>query len=224
MSTKKVYLAEPQTLSGEATVVDLINGERLIVRLDKTWFHAQGGGQKGDKGRIGSVVVLDARHAEEGEVDHFVNSFDGLSVGQVCSLSVDAASRRVNAVYHSAGHLLAAVAEKEFPEIKAVQGHHWPGEARVEFEGSFSPEFAGRLSSSLPLALKKAISEQWPVHVLGNPYADRSVQFGSAAPIPCGGTHVAHLGQIKEIVIKAIKKKGARLRVSYEAEANGVAF
>jgi Ser-tRNA(Ala) deacylase AlaX len=224
MSTQKAYLAEPHTLTGEATVLSLNTGTYTSVRLNKTYFHPQGGGQKGDRGFIGSIAVLDTKHAEGGEVDHFVPSVEGLVVGQTYPIVIDAASRRVNAVNHSAGHLIAAVVDPAFPEIKAVQGHHWPGEARVEFEGTVNDEVIARVTAFLKPALDKAISEKWPVSLLGDPFVNRSVQFGSTEHVPCGGTHVSHLGQIKSITIKGIKKKGDKLRVHYDVEVNEAAF
>jgi alanyl-tRNA synthetase len=224
MPTRKAYLAEPQILTAQATVVALIDGERPVVRLDQTYFHPQGGGQKGDRGLIGSVAVLDTKHAEESEVDHFVGSLDGLAVGQSIAIQIDASSRRINAVNHSAGHLIAAVTDAAFPEIKAVQGHHWPGEARVEFEGAVTDDVIARVAGFLQPALDKAIAEQWKVSVLGDPFVNRSIQFGAAEDVPCGGTHVAHLGQIKNIAIKSVKKKGDRLRITYEAAVNEAGF
>ena len=224
MPVRKAYLAEPQILKGEATIVALLEGERLAVRLDKTYFHPQGGGQKGDRGVIGSVTVLDTKHAEEGEVDHFVASFEGLARGQTYPITVDAPSRRINAVNHSAGHLIAALIDPVFPEIKAVQGHHWPGEARVEFSGAVTDDVISRVTMFLQGALDKAIAEKWPVTILGDPFVNRSIRFGEAENVPCGGTHVAHLGQIKNVVIKSLKKKGDRLRITYEAAVNDAEF
>ena len=224
MPTRKSYLAEPQILTGRATVMALFDGERPVVRLDQTWFHPQGGGQKGDRGLIGNVAVLDTKHAEDGEVDHFVVSTAGLVVGQGYDMQIEATSRRINAVNHSAGHLIAAVVDAAFPDIKAVQGHHWPGEARVEFEGAVTDDLIARVTTSLQPALDQAIAEQWPVAVIGDPFVNRSIQFGAAESVPCGGTHVAHLGQIKNIAIKSVKKKGDRLRITYDAAVNDTAF
>ena len=224
MATQKVYLAEPQTLNGTATVVELIAAEKPVVRLDKTFFHPQGGGQKGDRGTIGGVVVFDTKHAEGGEVDHFVETLDGLTVGESFPVVIDAVSRRINAANHSAGHLIAAVVDPAFPEIKAVQGHHWPNEARVEFAGALSDDLIARVKAFLQPALDKAISEKWPVAILGDPFVNRSIQFGTAEAVPCGGTHVAHLGQIKAIIIKDVKKKGDRLRINYDVLVNDAAF
>ena len=59
---------------------------------------------------------------------------------------------------------------------------------------------------------------------MGDPFVNRSIQFGATEQVPCGGTHIAHTGQIKNISIKSIKKKGDRLRVTYEATANEALF
>jgi Ser-tRNA(Ala) deacylase AlaX len=224
MPTRKVYLAEPHTLMGKAVIVGLLEGERPAVRLNQTYFHPQGGGQKGDRGFIGSVAVTDTKHALEGEVDHFVTTFADLVIGQTYPLKIDAPSRHLNAVNHSAGHLIAAVVDQAFPEIKAVQGHHWPGEARVEFEGTVTDDVIARVEAFIQPALNRAIAEKWPVTILGDPFIDRKIQFGQAQEVPCGGTHVAHLGQIKAIAVKGVKKKGIRLRINYDAEVNEEAF
>lgn len=223
MTVHKAYLAEPHILTGEAIVTELISGERPVVRLDKTYFHPQGGGQKGDKGLIGTVVVLDTKHVEGGEVDHFVTSFDDLAVRQTYPIKIDAASRRINAAHHSGGHLIAALVDPAFPQIKAVQGHHWPGESRVEFDGEITDDLITKMQAFIQPALDKAIAEQWPIAVLGDPFVNRSVQFGSSC-VPCGGTHVAHLGQIGSIIVKNVKKKGERLRIHYDATINEAAF
>ncbi len=224
MPTHKAYLAEPQILASDAMVVNILAGERPSIRLDKTYFHPQGGGQKGDRGFIGNVAVLDTKHAEGGEVDHFVASAEGLHIGQSYAIKIDAPSRRINAVNHSAGHLIATLVDPAFPEIKAVQGHHWPGEARVECEGEVNEDVITRVTAFLQPALDKAIGEQWPVTLMGDPFINRSIRFGAAENVPCGGTHVAHLGQIKKITIKSVKKKGDRLRITYEADVNDAAF
>lgn len=220
MPVQKIYLAEPQVLAGNAVVTALLEGERPIVRLDKTWFHAQGGGQRGDRGTIGPAAVVDTKHTEDGEVDHFVASLEGLSVGQAYPIKVDGKWRLTNAASHSAGHLIAALVDPAFPQIKAVQGHHWPGEARVEFEGKIDDDLVLKVMGFLQAALDKAIAEKWPVSVLGDPFVNRSIRLGVAEAVPCGGTHVAHLGQIKNIAVKSVKKKGDRLRVSYDTEVN----
>jgi len=224
MPTHKAYLAEPHILMSEATVVELLSGDRPVARLHRTYFHPQGGGQKGDRGFIGPVAVLDTKHAEGHEVDHFVSTLEGLVIGQTYPIKIDTGTRHLNAANHSAGHLIAALVEPSFPEIKAVQGHHWPGEARVEFEGIITEDILARVASFLQPSLDKALSEKWRVALLGDPFVNRSIQLGFTQPVPCGGTHVAHLDQIKSITIKGLKKKSDRMRVHYDVAINESAF
>src|SRR5579871_5452861 len=133
--TIKKYLAEPGKYAGEVTVVDIIAGERPALRVAETWFHPQGGGQKADRGTVGPVHVTHVGH-NGGEVDHFVSSLDGIEVGKTYPFTIDTRWRKLNMAYHTAGHLIAGIVEGQYSQLHAVAGHQWPGEARVEFEGS----------------------------------------------------------------------------------------
>lgn len=217
MSTTKEYLRDP-ALSGETTITAILTEERPIVRTAGTWFHAQGGGQKADRGTIGQVEVYNVRHAPEGEVDHYVNSIAGLKVGATYPFVIDADWRRLNANYHSAGHLLAAVAEQMFVGIHAVNGHHWPGEARVEFEGQDLERVVARLED-LEEQINAAIRKGAGIRTLGDPLHDRKVQIGDFAPLPCGGTHATTTHEIGAIELRSAKVKGGVLRVGYDVRS-----
>ena len=58
--TIKSYLQTPR-LTDTATITAVHALPSPCVRLDHTIFHAQGGGQKGDRGRIGNANVLAGR-------------------------------------------------------------------------------------------------------------------------------------------------------------------
>jgi alanyl-tRNA synthetase len=211
MTTDKLYLWSA-VLEAEATVTALLDGERKIVRLSRTVFHPQGGGQRADGGAIGGQPVLDVRHAEGGEVDHVVSSFDGLAVGATVQLRVDAAKRKLHARLHSAGHLIADAGAMVAPQIVGKAGHHWPREARVEFDGAVDdiPAFTAALSAKLG----ELVAQNLPLAVLGDPSSVRRVKI-CGDEVPCGGTHVAALGEIGPIAIRRVQAKGGMLRVSY---------
>src|ERR1035437_5764662 len=184
--TSKEYLRD-DALSGHVTITAIIDGEKPIIRTDKTWFYPQGGGQKADRGRIGSCNVLHVAHNET-DVDHYVDSLHGLEVGQVCPFEIDCNWRELNRIYHTAGHLIANVVESHMPGVTAISGHQWPGEARVEFEGQvdqplIQPE---KLTEIITDDLRTGLQ----VLMLGDPFTNRSMQIGSYTAIPCGGTHV----------------------------------
>ena len=212
--TRKDYLAEPQRLAGRATVLEVLPGTPAIVRLDRTIFHAQGGGQKADRGRIGPAEVTHVAHQGD-TVDHHVADAAGLHPGDTVDLAVDPVWRALNAALHSAGHLVAGVVETLYPDLKAVAGHQWPGEGRVEFVGERRAEDIDVAAINARLAAD--IAADLPVVVTGDPFSARAMRIGAYAPIPCGGTHVASLAAIATASVRSVKAKGGKVRMGFDA-------
>lgn len=215
--TRKQYLAEPSKMTWTARVLGITQGETTIVRLDRTIFHAQGGGQKADRGRIGSAVVIHVAHNAD-NVDHHVDNAAGLEVGAEVTLEVDEAWRHLNAAYHTAGHLLASVVENMYPGLRAVSGHQWPGEGRVEFMGDVPVEKVS--AEDINARLTSDLAADLPVVIVGDPFKDRAIKIGSYEPIPCGGTHVSRLGEVAATIVRAVKAKSGRIRISFDASPN----
>jgi len=210
--TVKSYLASPD-ISDAATITHVGDDGRPFVRLSETLFHPQGGGQKADRGTIAGRAVTHVAHADGCEVNHYLNSTDGLSIGDAVELFVDAECRQLSARWHTAGHLIAAVVERLFPNLQGVAGHHWPGEGRVEFspgDGASAEEVAARL----PDALVEAVRADLPVRVIGDPFSNREVVVGDSRPVGCGGTHLPSVGGLA-VTVTGVKAKGGKLRVSY---------
>lgn len=212
--TRKEYLAEPQRLTGNATVLEVLPGQPTVVRLDRTIFHAQGGGQKADRGHIGDARVLHVVH-NGAFVDHQVDDAAGLSVGAEVALVVDADWRALNAALHTAGHLVGGVVEALYPALKAVAGHQWPGEGRVEFVGDLGAEEIDMAAINTRLA--EDIARDLPVGIVGDPFTQRAIRIGNYAPIPCGGTHVVSLGDIASASVRSVKAKGGKVRMGFDA-------
>ena len=211
--TIKRYLDDP-ALTGVAEVVELVPGERPIVRLRDTWFHPQGGGQKGDRGTLGPVDVLDVRYGAEKTIDHYVSTLDGLEVGASYPFAIDADWRLFNTRLHSAGHLLSGVAEDLFPGKIAVAGHHWEGECRVDFEGvDLERIVAG--TDAIEAAANRDIAAGMPIAIIGGTDS-RAVAVGEYRPIGCGGTHVTSAAELGGFKVRSIKLKGSMVRVGYD--------
>lgn len=208
--TIKRYLTD-NAICGEVVILELIDSEKKIVRVAETWFHPQGGGQKADTGSIGPAAVTHVAHSGPG-VDHFVDSLDGLQVGGIYPFAINGQARSMNAAYHTAGHLIAGVVEN-YGNYKALSGHQWPGEARVEFDRV--PEDIDAFREKLQLDLLLLAQERLAVKVIGDPYTDRAIKIGEYCPIPCGGTHVMNISEIGRISLDSVRVKSGKLRVSY---------
>ena len=212
--TRKEYLAESSRLTGTATILDCLPGQPAIVRLDRTIFHAQGGGQKADHGWIGPARVVHVVHNGD-RVDHHVEDAGGLGVGTEVALKVDGDWRRLNAAMHTAGHLVAGVVESLYPELKATAGHQWPGEGRVEFVGELGAQDISIQAINARLAAD--IARALPVTIVGDAFTNRAIRIGEYAPIACGGTHVGRLDDIAQASVRSLKAKGGKVRLGYDA-------
>lgn len=211
MATHKQYM-EDRSLMGEANVTS-VSTDGTVVRLERTLFHPQGGGQPADTGLIAGIAVLSVRHADASEVDHFLEKPAAFVPGDLVALEVDADQRRDNARHHSAGHLIADVVEGLFDTAKAVQGHHWPGESRVEFTGLGPDEAVD--PALLQDVVNRAVASGMAFDIVKTNDGIRALKIGSGNPVGCGGTHVSTASELQGLIVTKVKRRKGRTKVSY---------
>ncbi|MFI2993579.1 hypothetical protein C0Q87_22140 [Klebsiella aerogenes] len=208
--TERVYYASDAT-EGRAQIIGCraeADG-RYAIELDRTLFHPQGGGQPSDSGWIDEQVVMTV--ATRGDsVLHIVEQ--PLPLGEV-EMRIDASARQLHARLHSAGHLLGLAGEQL--GWRPVKAHHWPGEGRITFAagaGAVLPE-----ASALLTQVSAWQRQDLPRRIT---FANglRTVGFGELPAYPCGGTHVASLAALGNIVISQLKMKKGQMIVSYNLE------
>lgn len=209
--TERLYYTSDDT-RGHATITHC-TGEpdgRYAITLERTLFHPQGGGQPSDSGTIGTIPVESVMTRGE-QVVHIVAQ--PLPLGETTQC-VDAAVRHLHSRLHSAGHIIGQAGETF--GWRPVKAHHWPNEGRITFaagEGGTLPEAAQLL----------AIIRQWQNDNLARRIdfdgGLRQVGFGELPGYPCGGTHVARLSELGEVVITQVKMKKGQMVVSYTLEA-----
>ncbi|MDU2477781.1 MAG: alanyl-tRNA editing protein [Klebsiella sp.] len=190
--TERVYYTSDAT-DGRAQIIACtaeVDG-RYAIELDRTLFHPQGGGQPADRGWIAGQVV-ETVIVRGDSVLHILSQ--ALPLGDV-EMKIDASARQLHARLHSAGHLLGLAGEQL--GWQPVKAHHWPGEGRITF--------TSRNNAALP-DLPRQVT-----------FADglRQVGFGELPAYPCGGTHVARLEELGDVVVSQIKIKKGQLVVSY---------
>lgn len=206
----KLYYVNPKLFAYQANVLS-IQGNNVL--LEQTIFHPQGGGQPSDIGTINGIPVIKVFEEDETKIWHTLETLDTISIGSAVSLCIDPNARNLFSRLHSAGHLIAHATEQEFPELKAIQGHHFPNEARVEFSYTSHPDM-NIFKEQLLAKLHAVIRENQKVSSLFDG-TKRIISVGNYPATPCGGTHVENLAEIGTILIRNIKHKDGKIRIGY---------
>lgn len=237
--TELLYIENPDLFETYAKVVARGGDSRgSYIILDRSIFYPQGGGQPADRGEIvyeNDIINISNVRYEENEVRHYIG--DGSSAnskleGQTVEIAIDQKRRERNAKAHTAGHLIAAVSESISPVLKAVKGHHFPGEAYVEFNGAVQDLdlFESELKKALDLEIKRGADVRMydlegdaaRQFIENLPYSMpqtrklRVCEINGHPASPCGGTHVKNLEEIAAINIAKCKCKKGKTKVYYD--------
>jgi len=239
--TEAVFREDAYRTEDEAQVVAI--NDRGGIILDRTIFYATSGGQPGDTGRFlrpdGSDIAITATVTGETkeEIIHVPMTGAALpEVGETLKVLIDW-SRRYNLMkMHTACHLLSVI--YPFPITGAAVSED---DSRVDFdfpEGEYSKEEASarlmemveanypvftRWITEEELAANPGLVKSKNVRPPSGTGRIRLVCIGDNAAIdsqPCGGTHVAATGEIGQIHIGKIEKKGRenrRFRIRFGA-------
>ncbi|WNN49153.1 alanyl-tRNA editing protein [Siccibacter colletis] len=207
MTQRDYYLSD--ALMGEATVLRCEQNAQgdYEVELDRTLFHPQGGGQPADSGTINGASVLRV----ENRGDTVIHLLAQPLANGPATLVVDESLRTRHTRWHSAGHLIGYAGERL--GWRPVKAHHWPGEGKITFAPDTAIEAPG--SAAFTAVITEWVAANLPRKV---DFFDgrRQVSFGELPVYGCGGTHVASLAQVGEVMLTSIKVKKGQLLVAYQ--------
>ncbi|MEL6586255.1 MAG: alanyl-tRNA editing protein [Pseudomonadota bacterium] len=231
--TALLFRDDPYLKTAQATVIG--HTDEGGIRVDRSIFYPQGGGQPGDSGKVlwdGAVC----------EVASTVKSRDGASVvlvpsqpdplpptGAEIEMLIDWDRRYRFMRMHTALHLLSVVVP-----LPVTGGQIGFEKSRLDFvmpQVIYDREFIqGRLGQLIDA--DSPVSEQWITEAQLDANPDlvktlsvtpprgagriRLVQIGEGdAPVdlqPCGGTHVRRTGEIGRVRVGKIENKGKQNR------------
>jgi misacylated tRNA(Ala) deacylase len=203
------------------------------VRLDRTVFYPQGGGQAGDAGWLHladgrELKVADTRKGGvPGEVLHLLADAaeaQSLQPGMPVTAVIDAARRRAHMRFHTATHLLCALVPHPVDGCSITAAY-----ARLDFhmneplDKQVLSEGIARLVAGAHPVRHRWISE---AELDANPQLVRSMSVQPPRGLgrvrvleiegvdlqPCGGTHVANTAEIGNIIVTKVEKKSAMTR------------
>jgi misacylated tRNA(Ala) deacylase len=203
------------------------------VRLDRTVFYPQGGGQAGDAGVLklddGRVLqVVDTRKGDApGEILHLLaegTDLAGLASGCELTACIDEARRRAHMRFHTATHLLCALVPHAVNGCSITARY-----ARLDFH-MHEPLDREQLTQGIARLVAEAhpVRHRWigEEELDANPQLVRSMsvqpprgqgrirvlEIEGVDLQPCGGTHVANTAEIGAVVVTKVEKKSAMTR------------
>jgi misacylated tRNA(Ala) deacylase len=203
------------------------------VRLDRTVFYPQGGGQAGDAGVLqlddGRVLkVVDTRKGDApGEILHLLaegTDLAGLAPGCELTACIDETRRRAHMRFHTATHLLCALVPHAVNGCSITARY-----ARLDFH-MHQPLDREQLTQGIARLVAEAhpVRHRW----IGEDELDANPQLVRSMSVqpprgqgrirvleiegvdlqPCGGTHVANTADIGAVVVTKVEKKSAMTR------------
>jgi misacylated tRNA(Ala) deacylase len=232
-STEALFRDDAYLRTADATVIGI--NDRGGILLDRTIFYATSGGQPGDTGiilradgtplRIATTVTGESKD----EIIHVPDADQPLpAAGEKVSLAIDWERRLRLMRMHTACHLLTVICP--YPITGASVSED---DSRVDFD---IPD-AGFAREEVTARLMELIAANHPVftrwisdeELAANPTLVKSKNVrppsgtgrirlvcigenGMVDSQPCGGTHVAATGEVGEIHIGKIEKKGRENR------------
>jgi misacylated tRNA(Ala) deacylase len=203
------------------------------VRLDRTVFYPQGGGQAGDAGVLRladgrELRIVDTRKgATAGEIVHVPApdaDLSALTPGTPVSAQIDWQRRHRHMRFHTATHLLCALVPHPVDGCSITADY-----ARLDFH-IVEPLDKEALTAGLARLVGEAhaVGHRWisEAELDANPQLVRSMsvqpprgqgrvrvmEVDGVDLQPCGGTHVANTAEIGRVVVTKIEKKSAKTR------------
>ena len=226
--TELLFRAEPYTRTCEATVSA---ADAEAVRLDRTVFYPEGGGQPGDTGILraddGTVIVVTNTRKGEGadEVLHLIDpDSTPPAPGSRVIAELDWERRHCHMRMHTCLHLLSAVIDAPVTggQLSAEKG-------RLDFDVdrkleklAVQEELDALIARDLPVAARWISDEALVAQPelvktmrVKPPSGQGRVRVIDVEGIdlqPCGGTHVARTGEIGAVIVRKIENKGRHNR------------
>jgi len=231
MQTVLQFRDEPYLKSTDATVLDVTPDGQVV--LDQTIFYPTGGGQPGDQGQMqladGRVVEITTTQWRGTDMQQIVHQLAEIGatpkIGESVGLTLDWLTRYNRMRIHTALHLLSVILP--YP---VTGGSIGDGEGRLDFDIPEAILDKDELTQKLQAMVDRRadVSTQWitdeqldaepelvktlSVQPPRGSGRIRLVNIEGLDLQPCGGTHVANIGEIGQVRIKKIEKKGKQNR------------
>jgi alanyl-tRNA synthetase len=241
--TDRLYYQDSFLYNFDAEVHEVIETPRPALILDRSAFYPTSGGQIHDTGHITianndhKFRVTEAADTEDGRIVHYLEGpLKDVQPGSRIHGEIDPARRRDHMQQHSAQHVLSAAFVRLF-NMPTVSFHMADDYCSIDLD---TPSLTPTQIESAERLANEIILENRPVDVR---YVTReeaaNLGLRKLPPVErdqlrlidihdwdltaCGGTHVAHTGQIAGILLRKSEKVRQGYRVEFVAGQRAVA-
>ncbi len=210
----------------EATAVAVEND---AIILDRTVFYPMGGGQPGDTGTIhwegASATVINTRYGDGGAIRHIVNEDAAQpQVGDKVRAEIDWDRRYRHMRMHTALHLLGSLLQ-----YGVTGGNISAEKSRLDFDMEDTVD-KEEVAAALKMLVEEnhSVSCRWITEEELEAQPDlvrtmsvqppkgagkvRLLEIEGVDLQPCGGTHLKSTGEVGQVRIGKVEKKGKRNR------------
>ena len=226
--TRLLYYEDPELCEFEATLVERRDRDgRPEVRLDRTAFYPEGGGQPADRGELAGVDVVHVRK-EDGEVYHVLGARLDAEAGATVPARVDAQHRRDYRQQHTGQHILSAALVR-VGGYATVSVHQGSDVTTIEVDAEEIPpadlEAVERLANEA-IEADLPVNAEWvseetidrfplrrPPKVSGS---IRVVEVGDFDCVACGGVHTARTGEIRLVHAVGVETIRGHARIAWK--------
>jgi len=239
--TDRLYYEDSFLYDFDAEIREVLDNPRPALVLDRTAFYPASGGQIFDTGWISSGVsdklrVAEVADAEDGKVIHYLEAPPkDLKPGTRVHGQIDATRRRDHMQQHSGQHVLSAAFLRLY-NLPTVSFHMADDYCSIDLDAPVLTkeqiESAERLANEIILEnraveirfVARDEAEKLGLRKLPPTERDklRLIDIRDFDLCACGGTHVAHTGQIASILLRRAEKVRQGWRVEFVAGQRAV--
>ena len=198
------------------TAAEPLDDGEVVLKLDRSPFYAQGGGQVSDVGRLtgphGTGTVVEAYRLGDDQALR-VRVEGRIETGDEVTAEVDVPTRRATQANHTATHLLHWALREVFGTTTRQAGSY-VGPDKLRFDFTLRERMGEEQRATIERMVGQRVAEDAPVGwtvmpradadalgaigLFGEKYGDevRVVSAGEYSKELCGGTHVSRTGEI----------------------------
>lgn len=236
--TDRLYYSDSYTTRFEATVVEETTHEgKPALVLNQTYFYPTSGGQPNDTGTINGLLIVEVVvRDEDAALLHIIDAPPPSLSGQTVTCEVDWVRRFDHMQQHTGQHILTQ-AFIQTAKAKTVSFHLSPESVTIDLDvnglADEQVEAAEKLANEIIQADKSVTAtirqaddqdgvrmRKMPKHIVTDGL--RVVEIEGFDVTACGGTHVAHTGEIGLIKIIKLEKRGDKTRLEFRCGGRAI--